>query len=97
MHDSREERETRSGSVTGVRSGVATEIGRPNTTPIFVSVPNLTNLNQPSINHARYSVQPNATQRQPEPTNPDPVSLMVQQIATSKSTSSFNAPANHVL
>ena len=78
-----------------VRSDVATEIGGPKTTPPFVSVPNLTKPNQPSINHAQYSLQLNATQPQPEPTNPDPVSLMAQQTATSKPTSSFTVPANH--
>ena len=68
VQDSRVERETRPGFQTGVRSDVATEKAKPNTSPRFVSVPNLTNSNQPSINHPQYSVQPKATQPQPEPT-----------------------------
>ena len=46
VQDSRLERKTRPGSLTGVRSDFATEIGRP-------SVPHLTNSIQPSINHAQ--------------------------------------------
>ena len=72
-----------------------TEIGRPNTTPPFLSVPNLTNSNQPSNNHAQYSVQPKTTQPQAELTNH--VSSMAQQVATSKRNSCFTVPINHVL
>ena len=93
MQDSKVDNE----SLTGIRSDVATEIGKPNTTTPFVSVPIMTHSNQTSINHTEYSVQLNATQPQPEPTSPDPVSLMAQQIATSKPTSSFTEPVNHVL
>ena len=49
-------------SLTGVRSDVAIEIGRPNSTPPFSSVPNLNISNKPSKNHSRYAVQPNASQ-----------------------------------
>ena len=84
VQESRVEKETLPGSLTGVHSDIATEIGRPHTTPPFVSFPNLTNSNQPSINHAQYSVQRHVTQPQAEPTNLYPVSLMAQQIATSK-------------
>ena len=62
VQDSKVEKETRPRSITGVRSDVANEIGRPNTTPPFISVPNLTNWNQLSINLSQYSVQPNTTQ-----------------------------------
>ena len=96
MQDSRVEREAHPGPLTEVRSDVATEIGRPNTTPPLVSVPNLTNLSQPSINHAQYSVQPDATQPQTEPTTPDPVSMRAQEMATLKPNSSFTLPANRV-
>ena len=95
MQDSKVEKETRPGSRTGVHFDVATEIDRPNTTPPLVSVPNLTNWNQPWINHAQYCVQANATQPQAETTNP--VSLMAQQIAFLKPNSCFTVPANLVL
>ena len=97
LQDFRVETELRPGSLTGVRSEIATENGRSNTLPHFVKVPNLTNSNEHLLNIAQYSVQPNATQPQPEPTNPDPVSLTAEQIATSKPNSSFTVPANHVL
>ena len=42
-------------------------------------------------------MQPNFAQLQPIPTKPDPVSVVAQQIATSKPTPSFSVPANHVL
>ena len=71
-----------------------TEIGRRNITPPFV--PNLTKSNQPPINYAQYSVQPNTTTAQPEPLNRDLVSLMVDQIAISKPNPIFTVPANHV-
>ena len=97
MQLSRVERETRPRSLTGLRSQVATENGRPNTSPPFVSVPNLTHSNQTSIKHVQYSVQPNAIQPQSEPKNLDLVSLMAQQIATSKPNSSFTVRAINVL
>ena len=97
VQESRVENETLPGSLTGVRFDVATQFGRPNTTPLLVCVPNLTSSNRSSINLPQYSVQTNAIQPQTEPTNPDPVSLMAQQIATSKPNSSFTVPTNHVL
>ena len=73
VQDSRVEKQTRSVSLTGVRSNISAEILRPNTIPASFSVPNLTNLNQSSMNNAQYSVQSNATQPQPVPINFDPV------------------------
>ena len=61
VQDSKIEKETHPGSLTGVHADVATEFGRPNTTPPSVSVPNLTNSNQPPKNHFQYFVKPNAT------------------------------------
>ena len=48
-------------------------------------VPNLTNLNQPSINNAQHSVQLNATEMQQVPLNPDKVPLITQRISISQS------------
>ena len=96
VQDSSVENETRQGSLMRARSDSVTEIGRTNTTPPFFSVPYLTSLKQPSINHAQYSLQPDGTQPQTEPSNPDTVSKMAQQIATLKSNSSFAVPVNHV-
>ena len=90
-------KETRPVYLTGVRSDVATEIGRPNTTPLFFGVPSLTHSNQTSISFSQKFVLSNATQPQPEPTNPDSVSMMAQQIAASKPNSSFTVPAKHIL
>ena len=67
--------------------------GIPNSTPPFVIVHKPTNSNQTSLNNAKYSVQPNATQPQKIP-NPDSVLLMAQQISTSQPTSSFTVHAN---
>ena len=92
--DCKSEKERRPGSLTGVHSDVATEIDRPYTTPPFVSVPNPTSLNQPSMNYAQYSLQSNA---QPQAESTNLVSLMAQQIATPKPNSCFTVPANHFL
>ena len=80
VQDSRVENETRPGSLTGI---------------LFILATNLTNVNQPAKDHAQYSVHPNATQPQAEPTNP--VSMMSQQGATSEPNSCFTVPSNHVL
>ena len=76
----------------GIPSNAATE-----TFPPFVFVPVTTNPIQSSLNNAQHFVKRVASQSQPEPTNRDPVTLMAQQIATSKPNSSFTVPATQIL
>ena len=85
------------GSPKGTPFIVVTGTSQPFSTPLFVVVPNLSNTNQLSINISQYSFQPNAIETQLISTTPDPVSLMVQQVAFRKSTSTYTVPANHVL
>ena len=76
----------------GIPSNAATEA-----TPPFVFVPVTTNPIHSSLNNAQHFVKRDAGQSQPEPTNRDPVTLMAQQIATSKPNSSFTVPVTHIL
>ena len=61
-----------------IHSNAATRISRPDSSPPSVIVLHLNISNQPSMNNALYSIQPNATQSQPESTNPVPLSLIAQ-------------------
>ena len=71
------------GSLMGIPSDAVTEIGKPNTIPAFIIVPNWIISKQPSLKNAQYSVQPNATQPQAKP---NPVPLQAKQITISKLT-----------
>ena len=81
---------------TEVPPNVVTGVSRPDSTPLSIIVPNLTNSNHPYLNSTPYSVQPNASQPQTIPTNPKPASLMAPQIANSESSSRFIVPANYI-